>query len=126
MMCQDGIEFDSNTVYGLHLSSCSACQRASSSTPTIRKQAWRGIAGEVITEVTVGMGPAGELRYPSYPEGDGRWRFPGVGEFQCYDAYMLADLKREADLVGEPEWCASAQEAFLCCNPRAVVCAKLA
>jgi hypothetical protein len=45
--------------------------------------------GTVITEVTVGMGPAGELRYPSYPEGDGRWRFPGVGEYQCYDKYML-------------------------------------
>ncbi len=28
--------------------------------------------GPVITEVTVGLGPAGELRYPSYPEGDGR------------------------------------------------------
>lgn len=41
--------------------------------------------GGVITEVTVGMGPAGELRYPSYPEGDGRWRFPGIGQFQCYD-----------------------------------------
>ena len=35
--------------------------------------------GGVITEITVGLGPAGELRYPSYPEGDGRWRFPGVG-----------------------------------------------
>jgi hypothetical protein len=46
-------------------------------------------AGTVITEVTVGMGPAGELRYPAYPEGDGRWRFPGVGEYQCYDKYML-------------------------------------
>lgn len=28
--------------------------------------------GTVITEITVGLGPAGELRYPSYPEGDGR------------------------------------------------------
>lgn len=60
--------------------------------------------GDTITEVTVGMGPAGELRYPSYPEGDGRWRFPGVGEFQCYDAYMLASLKRAADAAGEPQW----------------------
>jgi hypothetical protein len=48
--------------------------------------------GTVITEVTVGMGPAGELRYPSYPEGDGRWRFPGVGEYQCYDKYMLVGV----------------------------------
>ena len=53
-------------------------------------------AGSVITELTVGMGPAGELRYPSYPEGDGRWRFPGVGEFQCFDRYMLASLKSAA------------------------------
>lgn len=56
------------------------------------------------------MGPAGELRYPSYPEGDGRWRFPGVGEFQCYDAYMLADLKRAADAAGEPQWCAGMEK----------------
>jgi Glycosyl hydrolase family 14 len=61
-------------------------------------------AGSCITEVTVGMGPAGELRYPAYPEGDGRWRFPGVGEFQCYDAYMLADLSARANALGQPEW----------------------
>lgn len=62
------------------------------------------VAGDVITEITVGLGPAGELRYPSYPEGDGRWRFPGVGEFQCYDKYMLADLQAAAEAVGHPEW----------------------
>lgn len=33
----------------------------------------------------MGMGPCGELRYPSYPESNGTWRFPGIGEFQCYD-----------------------------------------
>ncbi|GIL83204.1 hypothetical protein Vretimale_11282 [Volvox reticuliferus] len=60
--------------------------------------------GSVITEVTVGLGPAGELRYPSYPEGDGRWRFPGVGEFQCYDKYMLECLRRAAEAAGHPEW----------------------
>jgi len=60
--------------------------------------------GTVLTEITVGLGPAGELRYPSYPEGDGRWRFPGVGEFQCYDKYMLEDLKRAADTAGHSEW----------------------
>jgi hypothetical protein len=60
--------------------------------------------GSVITEITVGLGPAGELRYPSYPEGDGRWRFPGVGEYQCYDRYMLQDLWRAAHAVGHPEW----------------------
>lgn len=60
--------------------------------------------GHVISEVTIGLGPAGELRYPSYPEGDGRWRFPGVGEFQCYDAYMLGSLKKAAIEAGHPEW----------------------
>ena len=50
------------------------------------------------------MGPAGELRYPAYPEGDGRWRFPGVGEFQCYDSYMLEDLRACANALDRPEW----------------------
>ena len=60
--------------------------------------------GSTITELSVGMGPAGELRYPSYPEGDGRWQFPGVGEFQCYDMHMMADLKEAATAIGFPEW----------------------
>jgi len=30
---------------------------------------FRSLIGTVITEVTVGMDPAGELRYPAYPEG---------------------------------------------------------
>ena len=66
--------------------------------------ACEGYLGWVVSEVTVGLGPAGEMRYPSYPEGDGRWRFPGIGEFQCYDAYMLQDLKEKAKEVGHPEW----------------------
>lgn len=37
-------------------------------------------AGTII-DVEVGLGPAGELRYPSYPETQG-WKFPGIGEFQ--------------------------------------------
>ena len=61
-------------------------------------------AGSMITEVTIGLGPAGELRYPAYPEGDGRWRFPGVGEFQCYDSYMLQHLALSAATAGHPEW----------------------
>lgn len=60
--------------------------------------------GDVVTEITVGMGPAGELRYPAYPEGDRRWRFPGVGEFQCYDQYMLSSLRTAANEIGEPDW----------------------
>lgn len=37
-------------------------------------------AGLVI-DIEVGLGPAGELRYPSYPKSQG-WVFPGIGEFQ--------------------------------------------
>lgn len=36
---------------------------------------------ELFTDIEVGLGPAGELRYPSYPENQG-WVFPGIGEFQ--------------------------------------------
>jgi beta-amylase len=33
-----------------------------------------------------------------------RWRFPGVGEYQCFDKYMLADLRAAAAAAGHPEW----------------------
>jgi hypothetical protein len=32
---------------------------------------------------------------------------PGIGEFQCYDAYMLANLAAWAKKQGKPDWCAS-------------------
>ncbi|KAK1284065.1 Beta-amylase 7 [Acorus calamus] len=35
----------------------------------------------IISEIEVGLGPCGELRYPSYPVKHG-WRYPGIGEFQ--------------------------------------------
>lgn len=57
----------------------------------------------VIQEIIVGCGPCGELRYPSYPESNG-WRFPGIGEFQCYDRRALASLARAAYAVGHPDW----------------------
>ncbi|KAJ0617246.1 putative beta-amylase [Helianthus annuus] len=62
------------------------------------------LLGDTIVEIQVGMGPAGELRYPSYPEKDGKWRFPGIGAFQCYDKYMLSSLKAAAENYGKPEW----------------------
>ncbi|XP_044964447.1 inactive beta-amylase 9 [Hordeum vulgare subsp. vulgare] len=57
-----------------------------------------------ITDVTVGLGPNGELRYPSYPPGSDANSFIGVGEFQCYDKYMLAQLKQHAEALGNPMW----------------------
>lgn len=35
----------------------------------------------IISMIEVGLGPCGDLRYPSYPVKHG-WRFPGIGEFQ--------------------------------------------
>ncbi|CAI0378801.1 unnamed protein product [Linum tenue] len=60
--------------------------------------------GSIIEEISVGLGPSGELRYPAHPLGDGRWQFPGIGEFQCYDKYMMEDLRIAACQVGKPEW----------------------
>ncbi|GIL55423.1 hypothetical protein Vafri_10981 [Volvox africanus] len=59
--------------------------------------------GTVIDEVIVGAGPCGELRLPSYVEANG-WRFPGAGEFQCYDRRALASLAQAAREAGHPEW----------------------
>jgi len=56
-----------------------------------------------ITEIEVGLGPCGELRYPSYPETQG-WVFPGIGEFQAYDKYLKQSLVEAAKAQGRPEW----------------------
>ncbi|GAM22352.1 hypothetical protein SAMD00019534_055270 [Acytostelium subglobosum LB1] len=55
-----------------------------------------------LTEIQVGLGPAGEMRYPSYQLA--YWTFPGVGEFQCYDKYLLAQLAAAANQSGNPLW----------------------
>ncbi|KQK15872.1 hypothetical protein BRADI_1g25440v3 [Brachypodium distachyon] len=57
----------------------------------------------VIVDIEVGLGPAGEMRYPSYPQSQG-WVFPGIGEFICYDKYLVADFKAAAAKAGHPEW----------------------
>ncbi|KAG8372800.1 hypothetical protein BUALT_Bualt12G0104700 [Buddleja alternifolia] len=68
------------------------------------KDNFEHLLGDTIVEIQVGMGPAGELRYPSYPEQNGTWRFPGIGAFQCYDKYMINSLKAAAEAIGKPEW----------------------
>jgi len=55
-----------------------------------------------INEIQVGMGPAGETRYPSYPLS--RWTYCGVGEFQCNDSKSKSLLKQAADDIGHSEW----------------------
>ncbi|CAL9174566.1 unnamed protein product, partial [Musa hybrid cultivar] len=54
-----------------------------------------------ISEIQIGLGPCGELRYPSYPAKHG-WKYPGIGEFQCYDAYLLQSLEEAAKARGHP------------------------
>jgi beta-amylase len=63
---------------------------------------FKNYLGSTITTIEVGLGPAGELRYPSYQLD--KWDFPGQGEFQCYDKYMLEKLKKAAIAFGKPEW----------------------
>ncbi|KAL5990288.1 Beta-amylase 1, chloroplastic [Asimina triloba] len=65
---------------------------------------FKHLLGDTIVEIQVGMGPAGELRYPSYPELNGTWKFPGIGAFQCCDKYMLSSLKAAAEAAGKPNW----------------------
>ncbi|KAK3429515.1 hypothetical protein EUGRSUZ_E01023 [Eucalyptus grandis] len=70
------------------------------------RDAFRPFFGNVITGVQVGMGPAGELRYPSCPSHKlmWAWRSRELGEFQCYDKYMLASLNACAREIGMHEW----------------------
>ncbi|GAB2271702.1 Leucine-rich repeat receptor-like serine/threonine-protein kinase bam2 [Dionaea muscipula] len=56
-----------------------------------------------ISEIEVGLGPCGELRYPSYPAKHG-WRYPGIGEFQCYDKYLMKSLSKAAIARGHEIW----------------------
>ncbi|KAI3456462.1 hypothetical protein Pfo_013125 [Paulownia fortunei] len=55
-------------------------------------------------EIQAGRGPCGELRYASYPESNGTWRFPGIGGFQCYDKYMRGSLAAAAEAIGKDDW----------------------
>ncbi|CAA0842585.1 Beta-amylase 2- chloroplastic [Striga hermonthica] len=57
----------------------------------------------VISEIEIGLGPCGELRYPSYPAKHG-WEYPGIGEFQCYDKYLMKSLKKAAEVRGHSFW----------------------
>ncbi|KAJ4775715.1 Beta-amylase [Rhynchospora pubera] len=57
----------------------------------------------VISEIEVGLGPCGELRYPSYAMEHG-WRYPGIGEFQCYDQYLMKSLRNAAEGRGHSFW----------------------
>ncbi|XP_062095716.1 beta-amylase 8 [Humulus lupulus] len=57
----------------------------------------------MICAVEIGLGASGELKYPSFSERMG-WRYPGVGEFQCFDKYLQQSLRKAAKLRGHSFW----------------------
>eukprot|EP00262_Sarcandra_glabra_P014840 TRINITY_DN4431_c0_g1_i1.p1 TRINITY_DN4431_c0_g1~~TRINITY_DN4431_c0_g1_i1.p1 ORF type:complete len:542 (+),score=59.69 TRINITY_DN4431_c0_g1_i1:258-1883(+) len=67
------------------------------------KSSFSDFIGSTITDITVGLGPDGELRYPSSPFVKTS-QIQGVGEFQCYDKHMLNNLRQHAQSTGNPNW----------------------
>ncbi|CAL6008477.1 Beta-amylase [Hexamita inflata] len=53
---------------------------------------------KTIDQVQIGLGPCGELRYPSYPLS--RWSYPGVGAFQAFDPLMVKMFQEKAKAAG--------------------------
>jgi beta-amylase len=72
---------------------------------TAFKSALSSHVGSTISEIQVGAGPCGELRYPSYQMD--KWSFCGVGEFQSYSSYAMGSLTSAANTAGHPEWAAT-------------------
>ncbi|XP_011070357.1 beta-amylase 1, chloroplastic [Sesamum indicum] len=70
------------------------------------RETFRSFLGGIITGIQVGLGPGGELRYPSCPTQKltQALRSGEIGEFQCYDKYMLASLRACACKIGMREW----------------------
>ncbi|CAH8381444.1 unnamed protein product [Eruca vesicaria subsp. sativa] len=65
------------------------------------KSAFSDYMGNTITGITLGMGPDGDLKYPSHQH---ETHLSGAGEFQCYDKHMLSALKHYAESTGNPLW----------------------
>ena len=57
----------------------------------------------IISEIEIGLGPCGELRYPSYPVNHG-WKYPGIGEFPRYDQCLSKSLKKAVEAMGHLFW----------------------
>jgi len=62
------------------------------------------LSSGLINQIQVGLGPAGEMRYPSYQLQDNRWTYCGIGAFQCYDSNMKQSLQQAANQAGNPSW----------------------
>lgn len=67
--------------------------------------------GDTIPEMQVGMGPCGELRYPSYMMSKG-WQYPGVGLVMADDEGMRKSLHDSAGLKDLPSGLPEEQNAL--------------
>ena len=67
-----------------------------------KKHFYKYLDSNVIKEIEIGLGPCGELRYPSYLLS--RWEYPACGSFQCYDNQFKTMFREEAKEAGHPEW----------------------
>ncbi|XP_023758663.1 inactive beta-amylase 9 [Lactuca sativa] len=68
------------------------------------KTSFSPFMGSTITGITIGMGPDGELRYPSHQDQNKNKISLGAGEFQCYDQNMMNNLKKHSENHGNPNW----------------------
>ncbi|CAA3027333.1 inactive beta-amylase 9 [Olea europaea subsp. europaea] len=68
------------------------------------KSSFSAFMGSTITGISIGLGPDGELRYPSQRQSVKDSSQLGAGEFQCYDKNMLTNLKQHAETLGNPLW----------------------
>lgn len=74
-----------------------------------------------ISAVEIGLGASGELKYPSFSERMG-WRYPGIGEFQCYDKYSQQNLRKAAKQRGQSFWARGPDNAgHYCSRPHETV-----
>jgi len=60
--------------------------------------------GTTIVELQISLGPAGEMRYPSYQNKYWSFNSCGVGAFQSYNSYALASVQAAAKKAGQPNW----------------------
>ena len=68
------------------------------------KSSFSPFMGSTIMSISMGLGPDGELRYPSHHWLPSNGKTQGAGEFQCYDQNMLSFLKQHAEASGNPLW----------------------
>lgn len=60
------------------------------------------IQKKIFPKIEIGLGPCGELRFPSYQLT--YWSYPGCGEFQSYDSELTNKLKNDAIQQGVPDF----------------------